>query len=334
MRGMDDRPDLPDRTAPALLECMERAGQDTARLFGPNKIRSAAQGAGWWIAVTVFLFVRGYEGEVAAAMMWLDAALRAGGVILIPTYLVYLVRAPYALERDFSRRMIALLGERGRAHAKDKRELAALRANSEPVAAGQEVNWDVEEKVFRPLARSAWNTTVRLFNGWGEYGSAVTKRHGLRRIVDLAPWPDRTGVDDEQKKAGEILGHFAEAIFRDAGIALFTDMAEYDKLDDDRMALSGIFKKWSERAKPGHTPDRLREILGWPHGQTETPTPEGRHEPTLRLIWYLERGLAEEIGVPASEEPFAALRTALNTSAAMSVGTDEDGYLTLLPPTP
>ncbi len=143
-----------------------------------------------------------------------------------------------------------------------------------------EASWKQEMREFRDSASAVWNTLVPKFEKHGFFGAGAS-RGGLDDSVRAAPWPDEEiPANDAIVVYTEALRAFAEKLAEHSGGAAFQQTADFLAFDKERRQLSDVVRDWSARTDQAGFLDWLRPGF-WPF-----------HEKTLKLLWYLEIGVA------------------------------------------
>jgi hypothetical protein len=177
---------------------------------------------------------------------------------------------------------------------------------SRPLVTLADAVWKEEMGGFRDAASAVWKTLVPKFEQHGFWG-AGSLRNGLDAAVRGATWPDETPSEDDAVVVHtEALRAFAEKVAAQSGEHVFQQTADYLVFDQARRQLSDVVRDWSARIDQQGFLDWLRTHLDWPY-----------HARTMKLLWYLELGVAAASHNEQVDCRFlATLRDALRSAPA------------------
>lgn len=178
---------------------------------------------------------------------------------------------------------------------------------SRPSVALGDALWKEEMHRFRTAASAVWNTLVPKYEQHGLWGLG-SARDGLDAAVRGAPWPDEQTPPQGDAIAvnTEALKDFAEKVAARSGARVFQQTGDFLAFDARRREMSDVVRDWSERIDEKGFSDWLRRRLNWPW-----------HAKTLKLLWYLELGVAAAAQNAQVDCRFiATLRDALNSAPA------------------
>ncbi len=167
-------------------------------------------------------------------------------------------------------------------------------------------DWEYELNKFGLDAGPFWGIITDALEDRPEYST----RKALRAECDRAEWPDwwvegKVGLHTLASEAFPVSGHGL------LGKGLL------DSFDIQRRALASRLERWARRIGDPHH----QNISDFLHARVKP-----QHEPTLKLLWYLDIAYAERIGgtEKADHSAYEAVRDAFNCTPQEGTGNEEE----------